>query len=83
MHLKILFNGFTRLAALMLASGLGLGCTTIQSTSAIEWNAVPRYFGPAKTNTMMGDSPGFAPVHSPRVEAAQLDIHPAQQRWVF
>jgi hypothetical protein len=83
MRPKIFFNGFTRLAALMLAAGLGLGCTTVQSKPAIEQNAAPHYFGPAETNAVMGDSPGFAPVHSAQVEAAQLDIRPAQQRWVF
>lgn len=83
MRLKIIFNGFTRLTALMLAAGLGLGCTTVQSISVIEQNVAPRYFGPAETNTVMGDSPGFAPVHSAQVEAAQLDIRLAQQRWVF
>jgi hypothetical protein len=83
MRLNILSNGFTRLAALMLAAGLGLGCTTVQSIEVIDQEAVPRYFGPTETNTVMGDSPGFAPVHSAQVEAAQLDIRSAQQRWVF
>ncbi|CAN7172411.1 MULTISPECIES: hypothetical protein [unclassified Pseudomonas] len=55
----------------------------VQSISVIEQNVAPRYFGPAETNTVMGDSPGFAPVHSAQAEAAQLDIRSAQQRWVF
>ncbi|WP_177318270.1 hypothetical protein [Pseudomonas sp. GM18] len=67
----------------MLAAGLGLGCTTVQSIAVIDQAAVPRYFGPTETNTVMGDSPGFAPVHSAQVEADQLDIRSAQQRWVF
>lgn len=83
MRFEILFNGFTRLAALMLTAGLELGCTTVQSIPSFEQDAVPRYFGPTETNTVMGDSPGFAPMHSPQMEATQLDIRSAQQRWVF
>jgi hypothetical protein len=83
MRLKMFSNGFTRLAALMLAGGLGLGCTTVQSIPIVDQEALPRYFGPTETNTVMGDSPGFAPMHSPQIEAAQLDIYSSQQRWVF
>lgn len=83
MRLKILSNGFTRLAALMLAADLGLGCTTVQSIPIVDQEALPRYFGPTETNTVMGDSPGFAPMHSPQMESVQLDIPSTQQRWVF
>jgi hypothetical protein len=81
MGLKILSNGFTRLAALMLVAGLGLGCTTVQSIPVVDQEAVPLYFGPTETNTVMGDSPGFAPMHSSQIDAAQTD--PIHQRWVF
>ena len=83
MRLEILSNGFTRLAALMLAAGLGLGCTTVQSTPIIDHEVRPRYFGPTETNTVVGDSPGFAPMHSPPMESVELDIPSTQQRWVF
>ena len=83
MRLKILSNAFTTLATLMLTAGLGLGCTTVQSNPVVDQEAVPRYFDSTETNTVMGDSPGFAPIHSPRMDSAQLDIHSAQQRWVF
>lgn len=67
----------------MLAAGLGLGCTTVQSIPKVDQGALARYFGPTETNTVMGDSPGYAPMHSSQMESVQLDIPSTQQRWVF
>jgi hypothetical protein len=76
---KITCNVFTRLAALVIVGSLGLGCTAVQSTPGVYPDTAPRYFGPGGISPLVGDSQGFAPVHSPPVAAGQVQ----QQRWVF
>jgi len=80
---KVICNNFTRLAALAFVGALGLGCTAVQSTPDAYRDALPRYFGPGGINSMVGDSQGFAPVHSLQTDVATPESQVVQQRWVF
>lgn len=85
MHQKVLeniaCNAFTKLAALLFVGSLGLGCTTVQFSPDTYRESAPRYFG-GGVNTSLGDSQGFAPVHSLQAEVDQ-PVSQLEQRWVF